>query len=284
VYNSLVSALLKLCNGEQLEFIRPSKKFIPAKPRPPRKNKKSQDQEEDVNEDEDIVFEDEEDVNNEEEDVNMEDEEDVNYEEEDVNNEEEQVSKRRRVEEELTQPQHALDVYYNKRRHAEEEIIQNALDLVVNNVVEPVVEKVAEPVVEKVVEKKPVPLAKKTFTLASAPYLKSMLPSSTTNAPSTTNASSFEKWEPKTIDRTLSVRLKSGVVMKYADWKRSNKNRKPDNYDINESYVEFQQSNGEWVDLESYYIKFIKDVNNENMEGKSFECICAKYKYYRDNL
>ncbi len=343
VYNSLVSALIKLCNGEHLEFKRPSKKFTPVKPRPSRKNKKQESQESQDPEEDDIDFDediDEDDVNENDEDVNMEEEEHVDDHDDGCN--EDQASKKRRVDSspssldaELTQ------VYYdsnnnnssNTMNESNESEDSNNNNSSSNTTIESnesedsknnnsnsntTIESnesedsknnnnssnssnrsnssnssnttnesnesnesnEVKPVEEK---KKPVPLVpvKKTFTLAAAPYLKSMLPT-TTNA--TTSASTFEKWEPKTVDRTLSVRLKSGVVMKYADWKRANKNRKPDQYDINESYVEFQQSNGEWKDLESYYIKFIKDVNNENMEGKSFDCICAKYKFYRDKL
>ena len=309
VYNSLVSALLKLCNGEHLEFKRPSSKFTPAKPRPPRKNKKQESEESEDAEEEDIDF--EEDVNNVEEDVDNA-EEDVNNAEEDVDNE--QVSKRRRIEldGELTQ------VYNNHYVPSHEELMRIMNESKASNVLDES-EKNNESSssnnntvnnndssssssnnnvnnnessssssssnnnnnesLSSITKTKPVPLVqKKTFTLAAAPYLKSA--ASTVATSSTT----MEKWEPKTVDRSLCVRLKSGAVMKYADWKRSNKNRKPDQYDINESYVEFQQSNGEWVDLESYYIKFIKNVNNENMEGKSFDCICAKYKYYKDKI
>ena len=73
--------------------------------------------------------------------------------------------------------------------------------------------------------------------------------------------------------------------MKYTEWRKGyDLKRIPDSYVNDICYVEFQQSNGEWVDLESYYIKFIKEKTGENMEGKPFISICGKYKFYRDRL
>lgn len=298
VYNSLFQGLITMCNGEHLEFTRPKTNFNVNKPRVQKKKKNA----DDSNHDSDADVDHDHDSDDSDVDVggndhvnNVEDEDIFEQEEEE---QEEHDAKRRRVDDngDLTQ------VYYDN--HTKGHIASyeerfgtdddnnnnnNSNNAVIQQEPEPV------PVIQQEPVKKAVPIVqKKTFTLAAAPYLKSMLPS-TSNA--TTNATpnpltTFEKWEPKTVDRTLSVRIKNGTVLKYSDWKRdfiSNKKYKPaGHYDTSENipkyqpYVEFQQSNGEWVDLETYYVKFIKSVNGENVEGKSFDNICAMYKFFKD--
>lgn len=306
VYNSLLQGLITLCNGEHLEFTRPKSNFNVNKPRIQKKKKNADgvDDADDVDADNVEESEDAEVNNNNNADVDAADAMNVDESNifEEQEEEEEHASKRRRLladaDGELTQPQNqqhpieTLHQYFQATNVPGVTPTVKMPDVITTKSTENDNAVIPEPV------KKVVPVVqKKTFTLAAAPYLKSMLPSSstaannnTTTTTTNTNASTtLERWEPKTVDRTLSVRIRNGTVLKYSDWKRdylSNTQRVPGHYDLGQNnpkfqpYVEFQQSNGEWVDLESYYIKFIKNINNENMEGKSFDHICAKYKFF----
>ncbi len=286
VYNALVGSLIKLCNGESLQFERPKYNFKPRDTTTKNKKKKSDESSDDI----DDAEEDEAEADAEDDEHDAEHQEQQRQQEEDDNeifmdaednadvvvpvvvppvvvapvvqteeSEEHQNKKRRIDDPDLTQPQ-----YLVSSPNLPPPVVPMNTTTTTTTTVEAVVNNntTTTPTVTTTTAAKKPPVKPQPFSLASK---------------------TGDRWEPKIIDRTLSVRLSNGVTMKYSDWRKDyDVKRVPDTYKADICYVEFQQSNGEWMDLEAYYIKFMKEKTGENMEGKSFDVICSKYKFYRD--
>lgn len=119
---------------------------------------------------------------------------------------------------------------------------------------------------------------------------KSTLPlkSSTLSIKPVQKEKNMYPWEPiDIIDVSLKVRLANGETLSYHSWLGIFKSKSMMST-ISKAcmyrYREFQKSNGDWMDLESYYIDFIQRNGGGNIEGKSLENLEAFYKMLRSTM